>query len=46
MIPGVAASETGGAQTDLRIGVEGLRDGKSEDSRNRLEAVPKRVQAP
>ena len=46
VIPQVAASERGGAQTGPRTGVEGLRDGKKEHRRSALKGAPKRVQAP
>ena len=45
VIPSVAASERGGAQTDPRIGVVGLRHGTQRDSRMALKGQPKKVQA-
>ena len=43
MILLVAASEKGTGQTDLRIGVEGPRNGKRRDSGMIWESQPKRV---
>ena len=45
VIPSVAASERGGAQTDPRIGVVGLRHGTQRDSRMALKGQPEKVQA-
>ena len=45
VIPSVAASERGKAQTDPRVGVVGLRHGTQRDSRMALKGQPKKVQA-
>ena len=45
VIPSVAASERGGAQTDPRVGVVGPRHGTRVDSRMALKGQPKKVQA-
>ena len=45
VIPSVAASERGRAQTDHVIGVVGLRQGTQRDSRMALKGQPKKVQA-
>ena len=46
MIPSVAASERGRAQTSLRAGVVGPQGGTLTDRRRTLKGPPKRVQAP
>ena len=46
MIPSVAASERGRAQTSLRAGVVGPQRGTVTDRRRTLKGPPKRVQAP
>ena len=46
VIPRVAASERGGAQTILRNGVVGPQRGKNQISRTALKGRPKRVQVP
>lgn len=45
VIPRVAASERGEAQTELRLGVEGPRDVKSDSRRTAWEGRPKKVRA-